>query len=438
MWRAVTEQAALDALRPASRAVTWAADEEEEIIANPGWFYVQTPAPVPVGKDIFAMKNVEIPELEPGMFLTKTLAVAVAPHTRAFLELPGNDVGAESIGLQRTKIGEMVPCELVAEVVETQSEKYAVGDRISLFAPLVLYQAFRDDGKDRPDGMAPPKVFASVGTEEQLNLATAITAHIVINNHPCGMVDEPSSDGCYFGFLRKVFSRLRPNSVEQKTVLVTSAAGGVGIVAGQLYKQKGCKVIGVTSTRAKAEKLAQFGYDVAIAYKEEDMDKALAELAPEGIDIFFDNVGSWQLDIGTKHMKVRGRIVQVGCASEIDNYATGNITGWKEYHRLAGRELQVGGFLLTNHLSKIPEAVLSLVLLAKMGMLKSAHTVAEGPWHDFARCVDRLHSGETFGRLILKFDEWSLPLALGGTFLTSHKMTSEKSPEGPPDAVLGA
>lgn len=438
MWRAVTEQAALDATRPPSRAVTWAeADEEyeeEEIIANPGWFYVQKPAPVPVGKDIFAMKNVEIPELEPGMFLTKTLAVAVAPHTRAFLELPGNDVGAESIGLQRTKIGEMVPCELVAEVVETQSEKYAVGDRISLFAPLVLYQAFRDDGKDRPNGMAPPKVFASVGTEEQLNLATGITAHIVINNHPCGMVDEPSSDGCYFGFLRKVFSRLRPNSVEQKTVLVTSAAGGVGILAGQLYKQKGCKVIGVTSTRAEAEKLAQFGYDAAIAYKEEDMDKALAELAPEGIDIFFDNVGSWQLDIATKHMKVRGRIVQVGCASEIDNYEA-------LQDRLAGRELQVGGFLLTNHLSKIPEAVQSLVQMAKMGMLKSAHTVAEGPWHDFARCVDRLHSGETLGRLILKFDEWSLPLALGGSLLTSHKMTSEKSPEGlhdMPDAALGA
>eukprot|EP00929_Paragymnodinium_shiwhaense_P003339 TRINITY_DN103814_c0_g1_i1.p1 TRINITY_DN103814_c0_g1~~TRINITY_DN103814_c0_g1_i1.p1 ORF type:complete len:401 (-),score=69.31 TRINITY_DN103814_c0_g1_i1:266-1408(-) len=365
-------------------------------LTNPGWYYAQTPEPVPQASKIFALQNVDLPALEEGMFMTKTLAVAIAPHTRAFLELPGNNTGAESIGLHRTKIGELLPCEFVAEVVETKSKKYAVGDRISCFAPLVLYQVFRDDGKDRQDGMAPAKVLASVSTETWLNLSTGITAYLVINKHPCGRVHDSACGGC-FSFLR---------GRAPKTVLVTSAAGAIGVLAGQMYKNKGCKVIGVCSTRAKADRLKEYGYDAVIAYKEEDIDKRLGELAPEGIDVFFDNVGAHQLDAGSKHMKVHGRIVQVGCASEIDNYATGNITGWKEYLRLASRELQVGGFLLTNHFHEMPEAVLALAFMLKCGKLKTTSTVVNGKWEDFTACVDRLHSGDTFGRLILQFDEF--------------------------------
>merc|ERR1712107_225214 len=191
----------------------------------------------------------------------------------------------------------------------------------------------------------------------------------------------------------------------QKTVLITSAAGGVGIVAGQLYKNKGCKVIGVTSTRQKADRIKEFGFDAAIAYKDEDFDARLGELAPEGIDIFFDNVGAAQLDIGSKHMKVGGKIVQVGCQAEIDNYATGNLTGWKEYHRMTARELTVGGFLLSNHMSEVPRAFLSLMLMQKRGKLKSVETVQTGRWEQFTECVERLRTGDTFGRLILMFED---------------------------------
>jgi len=365
-------------------------------MANPGWVYVKKPDPVPKASEIFAMQDQDLPMVKDGMFMARVLAVAVAPHTRAFLELPGNNTGAEALGLHRTIIGETVPCELVAEVVESKCKGYKVGDRVVCFAPLVQYQVFRGDGKDRPDGRAPPKVFASVSTEDQLNLSTGITAYMVANQHPCGMVDE---HGCW-GFVKQLLGW-----TPRKTVLVTSAAGGIGIVAGQLYKNKGCRVIGVTSTRAKADRIKEFGYDEAIAYKEEDMDTRLGELAPEGIDVFFDNVGAEQLDAGSKHMKVGGKIVSVGCAAEIDNYATGKISGWKEYHRMVAKELQVGGFFLTNHLHRIPMAVISLIIMQKRGKLKSVNTVVKGSWADFTKCVDRLHSGDTFGRLVLVFDD---------------------------------
>lgn len=366
--------------------------------SNCGWFYVKVPDPVPKADDIFELRSMDVPEVKEGMVLAKTLGAVVAPHARAFLELPGNNTGAEAAGLSRTKLGELVACELVAEVVASKSKRYSVGDRVYSFVPLQQYWAFRGDGQDLPGGNAPPKM-GSGSPESALNLGAGLTAYMVVNKHPCGRVDAP----CCAGGISGCFSFLRPKA--RKTVLVTSAAGGVGIVACQLYKSKGCKVIGVTSSKQKADRLKAFGCDASIAYKEEDFDTRLGELAPEGIDVFFDNVGAEQLDIGSKHMKVGGKIVQVGCQAEIDNYATGNIRGWKEYHRMVAREMLVGGFLLTNHMGKIPEAFLGLMMMTKRGKLKSVETIINGSWGRFTECVDRLRTGDTFGRLILMFDD---------------------------------
>merc|ERR1719198_2658830 len=193
------------------------------------------------------------------MILTRLSAIAVAPLARTYLELPGNDTGAEELGLKRTKIGEVVPCEAVAEVVETKSKKYKVGDKVYLpFNPLVEYSAHRDDGKDNPDGMAPIKLFPCVHPETQLTVlspSAGITAHCA-SNHPCGRVVEGGLRGCLAGLF---------GCRKQKAVLVNSAAGAVGVVAGQLYKNQGCRVIGVTSSKEKAKRLVEeVGYDAAV------------------------------------------------------------------------------------------------------------------------------------------------------------------------------
>jgi len=365
---------------------------------NEGFVYVKEPGPVPKFNDCFELRSMDMPEVKEGMVLGKVLMTSSAPHLWAFLKLPGNDVGAEAVGLKRTTLGEVVPSEVIAEVVESRSPKFKVGDKVSSFFPLQRYVAWH--GKPEAGSFAPVKLLPGQAPEAALSMGSMLTAQIVVSNHPCGWVEEPWSLGGCFGF---VFKLLRRKA--QKTVLVTSAAGSVGITACQLYKNRGCKVIGVTSTKAKADRVKELGIDHVIAYKEEDMDTRLGEVAPEGIDVFFDNVGSLQLDTGSKHMKVGGKIVQVGAASEIPNYATGEITGWKQYIRLASRELQVGGFLLTNHFKEIPVAALKILLAQKRGKLKTMETVVHGGLDKFAECADSTFDGRGFGKSVLVLDQ---------------------------------
>jgi hypothetical protein len=288
-------------------------------------------------------------------------------------------------------------------VVESRSPKYKVGDKVSGFLPLQRYVAFAAEG----DGFPPVKLMPGQAPEAALSMGSMLTAQIVVSNHPCGWVQEPCSLGGCFGFLFKLLL-MRPKA--QKTVLVTSAAGPVGMTACQLYKNRGCKVVGVTSTKAKADKIKELGVDHVIAYKEEDMDTRLGEVAPEGIDVFFDNVGALQLDTGTKHMKVGGKIVQVGACSEIPNYVTGEMTGWKQYVRLVSRELKVGGFLLSNHFKEIPVAALKILFAQKRGQLKTMETVVHGGLDKFAECADSVFNGQGIGKIVLAVDSQE-PLA---------------------------
>jgi len=260
-------------------------------MANRAWFYTNVPdAKAPRATDIYELRSVPMPEVHDGMILCKKVAISVQPMARTYLKIPGFESGAEELGLRSTELGQMGMCESVAVVIDSKSKKYKVGARIYLpFHPLVEYSAHCDDGSDSSTG-APIPIFDFVRSETQLSAlspGSGLTAYCAINYNIAGQVETPLCAGglwsCFSGLFKKR---------QQKTVLVTSAAGAVGIIAGQLYKNKGCKVIGVTSTRQKAARLPDFGYDATIAYKEEDLDMRLGEVAPEGIDVFFDNVGA--------------------------------------------------------------------------------------------------------------------------------------------------
>merc|ERR1719356_863983 len=145
------------------------------LLSNHGWVYAKHPDVPPKAGDIFELRGLEVPELKEGMIHTRTLGVVVAPHTRAFLKLPGNDTGAEALGLKRTEIGEVVPCELVAEVVESKSKKYNVGDKVMSFSPLQRYQTFNVDSPGEAGGMPPAKLMNWASVESQLNTSAGIT-----------------------------------------------------------------------------------------------------------------------------------------------------------------------------------------------------------------------------------------------------------------------
>mmetsp|Transcript_139243 Transcript_139243/g.277631 ORF Transcript_139243/g.277631 Transcript_139243/m.277631 type:complete len:388 (+) Transcript_139243:34-1197(+) len=368
---------------------------------NRVWYYARKPTSPQeqVASKIFEYKDVPggILALKDGDFMCRTLAVGIAPHAICFLDLPGSDTGAEMSGLERCKVGESIKSEWVGEIIASKSKKWPVGERVSCFSELGDYAVLNENQKTPPPNKIPP----FLQTENVLGMGAALTAHMVINRNPYGSVDD--GDGCcgLFAGVKKLFGKLSGKPVPQKTVLVTTAAGGVGSMAGQLYKDKGCKVIGVTSSREKADRLLGVGFDKAIAYRTEDMDERLGELAPEGIDVFFDNAGGEHLDAGTKHMKKGGKIVQVGCSSEIPNYCTGKMHGWLQYHTICARELRIGGFLLTNHLQHIPATAMCIMFLLWRGRIKFQDTVIRGGLDSYATSVDKLSTGAAFGRLVL-------------------------------------
>ena len=141
-----------------------------------------------------------------------------------------------------------------------------------------------------------------------------------------------------------------------------------------------------------------------IAYKTDDLDARMKQLAPGGFDVFVDNVGAEQLDAGARHMKIGGKILSVGAIGEMDAMVSGNMHGWKEYLRVPARELTFGGFLMYNHFDQLLGAFVALSQMLADGKLQSAETIVRGGFERWAECVDQAYASQTFGRLILAIE----------------------------------
>jgi NADPH-dependent curcumin reductase CurA len=136
-------------------------------------------------------------------------------------------------------------------------------------------------------------------------------------------------------------------------VFVTTAAGAVGSVAGQLCRLRGARVVGSTSS---GEKLAlvtgRYRFDAAFDYRQRDARAALAELAPGGIDGFFDNVGGEQLEAALDAMRLGGRIAKCGAVTSYEGSAP---PGPTNLHHIFGKRLIMKGFLVSDHRARVPE-----------------------------------------------------------------------------------
>lgn len=134
--------------------------------------------------------------------------------------------------------------------------------------------------------------------------------------------------------------RIKPGD----TVVVTAAAGAVGMVTGQLAKIHGCRTIGIAGGKDKCQQLVeQYGYDHAIDYKSENVLARLRELAPEGIDVQFENVGGEQLDAALAHMKNGGVVVLCGLIASYGSHAP--VPGPYNFRNIILRRLRVEGYI---------------------------------------------------------------------------------------------
>ncbi len=185
-----------------------------------------------------------------------------------------------------------------------------------------------------------------------------------------------------------------------ETVVVSAAAGAVGATVGQIAKIKGCRVVGIAGGPEKCRWLTEeLGFDAAIDYKAETVAKALRTAAPQGIDVYFDNVGGEILEACLGQINLRARIVICGAISQYN--ATEPPKGPANYLSLLVNRARMEGMIVFDYADRYQMAAREMAGWMKEGKLKGREDIVEGI-ETFPATLLKLFSGENFGKLILK------------------------------------
>src|SRR6202040_1005407 len=237
-----------------------------------------------------------------------------------------------------------------------------------------------------------------------------------------GWQDYAVTDGKSFGEMQKVPPGIPPNLAlglfglngrtayigmaevgkinAGETVVVSGAAGATGSLAGQIAKLKGCRVIGTAGGKEKCDWLVEEAhFDAAINYKNEDVGTRLSELCPNGIDVFFDNVGGEVLNEVLARINLHARIVLCGSISKSD--AATPQPGPANYSNLVARRARMEGFTGLDYSARVPEAFEALGRWQRDGSLVHKEDVAHG-LENAPKALLRLFSGENFGKQLVK------------------------------------
>lgn len=303
------------------------------------------------------------PEVDSGEVLLKTKYVSVDPYMR------GRMSDAESY-VPPFQLNKPVESGIIAEVIESKNDSFSKGDFVSGMLDWKEYQT--NDGKNllKVDGdKAPLSAYLGV-----LGM-TGLTAY-----HGLTEIGKPK---------------------EGETIVVSGAAGAVGSIVGQIGKNLGCRVIGIAGTDEKVDMLkSKFGFDATINYKTtEDMTKAIAEAAPNGVDVYFDNVGGTISDGVHANINRFGRIVVCGAISLYNS--TSMPTGPRVEPFLIKKSVLMQGFIVSNFADKFPEGMDKLSQWLKAGKLDFSETIVEG-FDNIPNAFIDLFEGKNKGKMIVK------------------------------------
>jgi NADPH-dependent curcumin reductase CurA len=316
-----------------------------------------------VDKSTVRVEETDVPSPGPGEALARVRYVSIDPTIRTWMDdAPGY--------LPPIGIGEVVRSGGVAEIVESNSSRYEPG---ALVYGLTGWQDYTiaDEGEHffqaLPPGVSPTIALGVLG----LNGVTA-----------------------YFGLLD--VGKLKEGDV----VVVSAAAGATGSAAGQIAKIKGArKVVGIAGGPQKCRWIGdELGFDATIDYKSEDVGARLREECPDGIDLYFDNVGGEILDACLAQLALRGRVVLCGA---IASYNEGEPTGPANYRSLIIRRGRMEGFIVLDYYDRLPEAQAEIGQWLAAGMIKSTEHLVEG----LERAPDALNllfTGGNTGKVIVK------------------------------------
>ncbi|MBW4492871.1 MAG: NADP-dependent oxidoreductase [Oscillatoria princeps RMCB-10] len=188
-----------------------------------------------------------------------------------------------------------------------------------------------------------------------------------------------------------------------ETVVVSAAAGAVGSIAGQIAKIKGCRAVGIAGSDEKCRWIVEeLGFDAAINYKTADVAQALAETCPNGIDVYFENVGGAILDAVLANLNLYARIPLCGFISAYN--AKEPVPGPYNLGMILMKRARVQGFIVSDYFSRWPAAVSQLGQWLGEGKIKYAEDIVEG-LENAPKALRKLFDGSNQGKLIVKVSE---------------------------------
>ena len=307
-----------------------------------------------------------VAEPGPGGVLVKTLYLSLDPAMRGWMNEGKSYIAPVEIDAVMRAGG-------VGRVIASKNPAFAVGDPVSAGLNVQEY-CLIPEAQIKHSGLF--KIDPSLGLTTWLNVL--------------GM---PGMTG-YFGLLDVG----QPKAGE--TVVVSGAAGAVGQTVGQIAKRKGCRVVGIAGGQAKCDWVVnELGFDACIDYKAGDVKAGLKTHCPNGIDVYFDNVGGEILDAVLTRITRGARIIICGAISQYNN--TTPVKGPANYLSLLVNRARMEGIVVFDYADRYPQAIAELSGYLKEGTLKSREDVVAG-LENFPEALLKLFSGENFGKLALQ------------------------------------
>jgi NADPH-dependent curcumin reductase CurA len=313
-----------------------------------------------LGPEHFRLRETPAPSPADGEVLLRTRYISLDAANRAWMQ------GATYRSALNP--GQVMAGGALAEVAESRSSSFATGDLV-----------WADTGWQD---------YAVLPARQLLKIApTDPITHLLSVYGVAGLT-------AYFGLLECG----KPQAGE--TAVVSAAAGSVGEIVGQIAKIKGCRTVGIAGGTAKCRLLTEeLGFDAAVDYKAGDTFKALRAACPDGIDVYFDNVGGEILEVCLFNMKIRGRIVCCGAVSQYDNAAPQGPRGVPGL--IVTKRLTMRGFLVSDFYQQREHALAELKGWVESGKLKVHEDIIDG-LESLPSALIGLLAGQNVGKRMVK------------------------------------
>ncbi len=302
------------------------------------------------------------PELSEGEALMRTIYLGMDATVRTWLNRGEGYLPA-------VEIGEVVRCSGIGRVVATRCDAYAVGDVTYTLPGWQDYAVIRDD-------LFTTKIDDVTDLRSMMSVFGATGA------------------AAYFGLLD--IGQIR----EGETVVVSAAGGATGSIAGQIAKIHGCRVVGIAGSDDKcAWVVDELGFDGCINHRSADLSRELAELCPDRVDVYFDNVGGPILDAVLGRLNQHGRVVLCGAISTYNDQ--GRPPGPSNYLNLISRRGRMEGFITLDYWDRFAECFDHLRAWAAEGRLTWREQLFEG-LDSAPEALNALFTGANTGKVIVQ------------------------------------